>query len=104
MIADADGTIYMSNREAEEMLNSPYPLQGASVHQFVKSELHKDMVKEFVLHPSAASKGVMDARPVTAQTIDGQPLDVIIRLGHTMFDGTRLAIAALSRPCCADQR
>ena len=104
VVCDAEGTIFMSNREAEHMLNSPYPLQGASVHQFVNNPDHKELVKQFVESPSAAKRHVMDARPVKAQTLDGESIDLIIRLSHTMYDGVKLAIAAIARPCGADQR
>ena len=98
IVADADGIIYMSNRKAEEMLASPYPLQGNSVHEFVENPQHPDWVREFVDQPSRAAVDLGRGRPVIAKTMEGNPIEVYVTLGHTMFDGTRLAIAILAEP------
>jgi len=99
VICDEDGTIYRTNYAAQEMLDSPYPLDGESVHQFIENPEHPKMLRDFVRHPNRAKEKLADGRAVVGKTLNGDPLTVRIYLGHTMWEQTRLAIAVLC-PCC----
>jgi PAS domain-containing protein len=99
VLCEAEGVIVATNFMAQQMLESPYPLTGESVHQFIDNPDHPEWVRNFISNPSRASRKLLDGRVVVGKTMSGNPLKVHIYLGHTMYESVRLAIAILCPAC-----
>lgn len=97
IICDADGIIYAANLAAHQLFETSFPLQGESIHQLVDHPNHPALVKEFVENPRAFGTRVSGGRCVTGKTMSGEPINVCIYLGHTLWENTRLANAVILR-------